>query len=357
MVDPVITSGFATERIIYSAALGLQLTPHRELGLGDGSSLTWQAGAAILLADKKLQVGPELYASTVLASGTSPLEAMLGARYRVDQFVFGAGVGAGLTGAASAAVWRGLVSLAWEPKPEPPKPAPVQVECPQPKDESATRDSDTDGIADKVDACQFVAGVASSESAKNGCPVDADGDAVADAQDACPAVPGLVDHNGCPPPADRDHDGIDDAEDVCPDVAGPVDSPKKGCPPETAALKEAHIELAERVEFGNDKAQLLGTSENVLRSVAQVMNAHPELAKVSIEGFTDNRGNAAYNVQLSADRAAAVLNWLAKNGVDKSRMVSKGFGADKPIASNDDEAGRQRNRRVEIRVLEYKAAQ
>jgi outer membrane protein OmpA-like peptidoglycan-associated protein len=362
----VIASGFANDRVIYSAALGLLLASHRDLGIGGaalgdvGSSLTYSAGAAMLFADNKLQVGPELYGSTVLASGSTPLELLVGARYRWNAFVFGAGVGAGLTGAPGAATVRGLVNIAWEPQPEPP-PAPVVVkECPAAPvakvDESVSRDSDGDGIADKLDACQFVAGEQNADAKKNGCPLDSDSDGVADKVDACPGEPGLQANNGCPPPPDRDHDGVADSDDLCPDVAGSADVAKKGCPVESAALAEARINLAEQVQFEHEKAQLLPASEDVLRGVAKVMKDHPEVAKVAIEGFTDNRGPAAYNLQLSADRAASVLEWLVKNGgIDRKRLTSKGYGIEKPLASNDDDAGRQRNRRVEVRILEYKA--
>jgi MYXO-CTERM domain-containing protein len=353
-----LASGNLGGRFIYGGALGVMLASHRDLGLGDtGSSLTYAAGAAFLFADGAVQLGPELYGSTVLASGTSPLEAVLGLKYRWRSLVFGAAAGGGLTGAASAASFRGLLSVAWEPLPEPPVKA---VECPAPvvqvADASTSRDSDKDGIPDSADACQFEAGVASAEPSRNGCPLDTDGDGLADAVDACPAEPGLKANKGCPPPPDRDHDGVADAEDVCPDVRGEASAAKKGCPVEEAELKEARIELAERVQFEQGKATLLPQSEEVLRGVAKVMKEHPELARLSIEGYTDNVGPADFNKVLSADRAASVLEWLVKNGgVDRRRMTSTGFGIEKPLASNDDEAGRQRNRRVEVRVLEYKA--
>ncbi len=250
---------------------------------------------------------------------------------------------------------RALVDVAWAPLPEPPV---VPVECPPAKvvDASASRDSDQDGIPDRADACQFEAGVASADPARNGCPLDTDQDGLPDALDRCPAQAGLRADQGCPPPPDRDGDGVPDAQDQCPDVRGSADAAKKGCPVESAELKEAQIALAEQVQFANGKAELLPASEDVLKGVAKVMAAHPELARLSIEGYTDNTGPAAYNVQLSGERAAAVLEWLVKHGgIDRKRLVSRGFGAEKPLASNDDEAGRQRNRRVEVRVLEYRA--
>ncbi len=353
----VLASGAFAERFIYSAGLGVMIAPHQDVGLGDvGTSLTYSAGAAMLFADGAFQVGPELFGSTVFSRGASPLEVLLGARYRYKDLVFGAGLGTSLTGAPSAAVVRGLVNIAWEPQPAPP-PAPV-VACvtAAPVDASASRDRDADGVADLQDACQFDVGVKNADPAKNGCPADEDLDGIADAADQCPGDPGLRAHNGCPPPADQDGDGILDAEDVCPTVAGLPDGEKKGCPLVTAELKVAHIELAERVRFAHNKTELEPESESVLRSVAKVMTDHPELLKVSIEGFTDDRGHPAYNVQLSADRAAAVLEWLVKNGgIDRKRLTSAGHGSEQPIAANDTEAGRKANRRTEVRVIEYRA--
>jgi outer membrane protein OmpA-like peptidoglycan-associated protein len=70
--------------------------------------------------------------------------------------------------------------------------------------------------------------------------------------------------------------------------------------------------------------------------------------QVRVEGFTDSTGNAASNLKLSEERAESVANWLADHGVDRSRLTTKGYGEDRPVASNDTEAGRRKNRRVEL---------
>jgi outer membrane protein OmpA-like peptidoglycan-associated protein len=69
---------------------------------------------------------------------------------------------------------------------------------------------------------------------------------------------------------------------------------------------------------------------------------------ITLEGHTDNVGGGQFNKDLSARRAAAVKAYLAKAGVPETRLVSAGFGFDKPVASNDTEIGRAENRRVEI---------
>jgi len=193
-----------------------------------GDQLTFGASVGVRLLQRKLLVGPEVYGSTVISYGsagffgkyTTPVEAILGAHYTIgSSWRVGAGAGPGLSPTYGSPDARILASIEWVPAYHPPAPA----------------DSDGDGIADEVDACPDVAGVASEDPAKNGCPVgDKDKDGVADSEDACPTVPGVrttnPKTNGCPP--DQDGDGIPDAQDACPTVPGvKTDDPKtNGCP-------------------------------------------------------------------------------------------------------------------------------
>jgi outer membrane protein OmpA-like peptidoglycan-associated protein len=114
------------------------------------------------------------------------------------------------------------------------------------------------------------------------------------------------------------------------------------------------IELEETVEFGTDSAVVLDQSKPLLDEVVTVMTAHPEIKKIRVEGHTDAQGAHDHNVKLSDDRAASVRKYLEGHGIDAKRVVSKGFGPDKPIADNKTEAGRAENRRVEIHILENK---
>jgi outer membrane protein OmpA-like peptidoglycan-associated protein len=84
------------------------------------------------------------------------------------------------------------------------------------------------------------------------------------------------------------------------------------------------------------------------------MNDHPEIIKVEVQGHTDNQGPHNYNVTLSDGRAASVRKYLVDHGIKEDRIVSKGYGPDKPIADNGSEDGRAQNRRVEIHILERK---
>lgn len=125
-------------------------------------------------------------------------------------------------------------------------------------------------------------------------------------------------------------------------------------PPPTPQVSETQIELQEKVEFDTGSATILDRSKPLLDQVAGVMKDHPEIAKIEIQGHTDTNGSRDLNVKLSAARAASVRAYLVQNGIDGKRMVSKGFGPDKPIADNSTDEGRAQNRRVEIHILERK---
>ena len=74
-------------------------------------------------------------------------------------------------------------------------------------------------------------------------------------------------------------------------------------------------------------------------------------AQFSIEGHTDSDGKDATNLKLSEERAAAVKNFLVANGIDGTRLSSKGYGETMPVASNKTKAGKAQNRRVEVKLV------
>jgi outer membrane protein OmpA-like peptidoglycan-associated protein len=156
--------------------------------------------------------------------------------------------------------------------------------------------------------------------------------------------------NGCPPDPDRDKDGIPNDQDACPDTPGPHnDDPKKnGCP--QAAVVGKQIVILDQVKFATGSAKILPSSDGILNAVLTVLTSHPEITHVSVEGHTDNVGAAAMNKSLSGRRAASVVDWLVKHGIDKARLSSVGFGMERPIDSNDTPEGRQNNRRVEFHI-------
>lgn len=120
-------------------------------------------------------------------------------------------------------------------------------------------------------------------------------------------------------------------------------------PPSATAVQEQinNILLDKRIEFETGRDVLLPSSIPVLEEVERVLRQAPQLA-VTIEGHTDDRGDAARNRALSEARARAVVRWLADRGVAESRMQSAGFGPDRPVAPNTTVEGRARNRRVDI---------
>ena len=112
------------------------------------------------------------------------------------------------------------------------------------------------------------------------------------------------------------------------------------------------IELKRKVHFADAQARILADSEPLLEEVAETLVAHPEIKKVRIEGHTDDRGEKATNMRLSEDRAKAVQSFLVSHGVASGRLTAKGYGPERPVAPNLTERGRERNRRVELVIVE-----
>ena len=327
-----------------------------------GSQLLFGAAAGFRAFDRALIVGPEVYGATIISSGdavfatrSTPVEAVFGFHYTfLRDLRLGGGVGPGLTRGFGSPEVRWLASLEWVPAFEPPRePAPAPAPEPEPTPPPPA-DRDGDGVVDDDDACPDVAGVKTDDPKTNGCPPDRDHDGILDSEDACPDVAGLKTEdpktNGCPPDPDRDKDGIPNDEDACPDAPGPKnqDPKKNGCP--AAAVVGKRIVILEQVKFATGSAKILPASDAILNAVLGVLNTHPELQHIRIEGHTDNVGAAAMNKALSGARAAAVMSWLVKHGVDRARLTSAGYGMERPVDTNETPDGRQNNRRVEFHL-------
>jgi OmpA-OmpF porin, OOP family len=112
-----------------------------------------------------------------------------------------------------------------------------------------------------------------------------------------------------------------------------------------ALNKDGYIAL--NILFETGKSAIQSESLPIVDQILELMKSDDAL-KISIEGHTDNVGDAAGNKKLSTDRAKAVVDALIAKGVDKTRMSFIGWGQEKPIADNRSEAGRAQNRRVEI---------
>ncbi|MEO8150561.1 MAG: OmpA family protein [Bacteroidia bacterium] len=101
------------------------------------------------------------------------------------------------------------------------------------------------------------------------------------------------------------------------------------------------------INFETGKADIKPESQNIIDQITEMLKANPTL-KISINGHTDNVGTPASNQTLSESRAKSVMNALIAKGIDKSRLSAKGWGQTKPVADNDTEDGKAKNRRVEI---------
>ncbi|MDP3464861.1 MAG: OmpA family protein [Sulfuricurvum sp.] len=104
------------------------------------------------------------------------------------------------------------------------------------------------------------------------------------------------------------------------------------------------------ITFDTGKANIKPNFNPVLSDIAGVMSKYPE-TKIEVQGHTDNVGSNADNLQLSQLRAQSVSSALSAQGVDSSRIKSVGYGESMPVATNDTAAGRETNRRVEIKII------
>ena len=235
------------------------------------------------------------------------------------------GEGAGI-GAASGALIGGLLGLAF-----------CEEEV----------DSDGDGVPDHLDKCPNTPPGCPVD--ENGCSPDADGDGVPDCIDKCPNTPKNcrpVDKNGCPP--DADGDGVPDCIDKCPDTPKGVKVDEKGC-----SKVGEELLIIYGINFAFDSAEIDEGSKIRLQRGLENMQNNPYI-KVRIEGHTDSIGDADYNMGLSIRRAQAVKDHMVSMGVAAHRMEIKGLGETDPIADNNTELGRKKNRRVEFVVIEKK---
>ncbi|HZR27814.1 MAG TPA: OmpA family protein [Terriglobales bacterium] len=130
---------------------------------------------------------------------------------------------------------------------------------------------------------------------------------------------------------------------------------RKGKPAALFSVKEEAgkigITVNDAVLFDFNKSDLKPAAEAVLQQIkSTVIDQHPG-SKLMVEGYTDNVGGDAYNLQLSNKRAQSVADWLQHHGVESSRLQTQGYGKEKPRFPNTSESNRAKNRRVEINVI------
>lgn len=112
------------------------------------------------------------------------------------------------------------------------------------------------------------------------------------------------------------------------------------------------VKLKKQVHFAHDAATIEPDSAALLEEIADVLKNRAEIAKIEIQGHTDNTGSPVYNQRLSQQRADAVRDALIKLGVEGSRLDAKGYGQDKPLVPNVSPANRARNRRVQLMITQ-----
>ncbi|HTE29970.1 MAG TPA: OmpA family protein [Chryseolinea sp.] len=113
---------------------------------------------------------------------------------------------------------------------------------------------------------------------------------------------------------------------------------------------EGSVAILNNIFFEVDKYDLQERSIPELQKIIRFLNTNPGV-RVEISGHTDNSGSAAYNTKLSEKRAGSVYAFLVQHGIEKNRLLPKGYGPDQPISDNATESGRQQNRRIEFRIV------
>jgi len=373
-----LTTELDLKSIIVALNTGLMFRPDRSVfALATGNEWFWAAGLYVPLRDGKMRIGAEIFGSTGISSATNgykekvsttftkyntPLEWLAQVRIALDKEKaawLGAGAGTRMDLGYGAPDLRVLASLGYQFSLKDTDPnAPGRRYEFNRELEPKSVDTDKDGIPDDLDLCPTVPEDKQPPDASDGCPApqDRDHDGIPDESDKCPDQPedkdGIDDLDGCPED-DFDVDGIPDATDACPREPGkPNPDPKKnGCPEFIRHIEgSTEIQILKKVEFATGSAVLLPTSFPILDEVMNLMKANKDIARVSVEGHTDSRGNHEMNMKLSDDRAASVVRYLVGKGIAAGRLESHGYGPDKPIDTNDTDAGRQKNRRVEFHI-------
>lgn len=236
-------------------------------------------------------------------------------------------------------------------------------------------DSDYDGLFDRDDECPREGALT-----KNGCPevVDSDSDGFLDPDDQCPTEPGLA-PDGCPD-RDTDQDGVPTPADQCPEVAGEAPSgcpnldpdadgiegpadrcpgepetkngfeDQDGCPDEMPEEIKRFTGVIPGIQFKQGTAEIAASSHAVLDSAAKILVDYPSV-QLEVSGHTSSEGSEQRNQDLSVQRAEAVKKYFVDKGIVADRILARGAGASEPVEDNATKAGREKNRRIEFRVL------
>ncbi len=342
-----------------------------------GNEFTYGGGVLVMLGQDQFMLSAEVFGRTAANSTVdwwsrehTPVEVLGGFKYLHPKgFNFGIMGSGGVTPGYGAPDWRGVAAIGFT-MPEEERVGDADGDgllddvdqCPnepedfdgfQDEDGCPDPDNDGDGVLDVNDGCPNDAEDVDNFEDEDGCPdPDNDGDGILDVDDECPNEPGPPESNGCPVP-DRDGDGVPDGVDNCPDEPGTVEN--QGCQQaQLVVIGEGRLDILEKVYFRTGSHKLQKRSFALLDNVASVLNAHPEISMIRVEGHTDSVGKLKYNMALSRKRADTVVRYLVGRGdVSRDRLVSEGFGPTRPLvpdATTKEELAQ--NRRVEFHIVD-----
>lgn len=338
--------------------LGYTGRPAADLGdVVSGSALLARAGAGYALGEGGVsaEIGgaPIL---TALGGGTGfPVEGLAGGWVRVGPaLVARAAAGTGLTKGIGAARARALVTLEYSPRPD--------------------ADPDGDGRIGADDACPLAAEDLDGVEDDDGCPEDATTVDLLVKDPYGGAIMGAVVllQNGDQllrvSAAERvvlgpgswrmtaeaeDYMRLDDLFTVHPNSPLQVVKVMEPDfqPTGRVVVEQDRIAILEKIYFQTGSADLRSDSFGLLQEIAATLRSHPELRRVRVEGHTDSRGDAAFNLALSQSRAEQVARFLTEHGVPADRLTAQGFGESRPVDDREVEAAWDRNRRVEFVIV------
>jgi outer membrane protein OmpA-like peptidoglycan-associated protein len=341
------------------ANVGYTGRPAADLGdVVSGSALLARVGAGYAIGEggvsAELGGAPIL---TALGGGTAfPVEGLAGGWLRAGEVLVVRGsAGTGLTKGIGAARARGLVTLEFNPRED--------------------KDPDGDGLVGKDDACPSTAEDFDGVEDGDGCPESATmvdllvkdpyGGAITDAvvllQNGEDLVRVSASERVILEPgswrltAEADeYLRLDDLFTVKPNEPLQVVKVMEPDyqPTGRVVVEQDRIAILEKIYFQTGSAELRTDSFGLLQEIAGTLRAHPDVRLVRVEGHTDSRGDAEFNLQLSQSRAEQVARFLTQHGVPADRLVAQGYGESRPVDERETEAGWDRNRRVEFVIVE-----
>jgi outer membrane protein OmpA-like peptidoglycan-associated protein len=333
--------------------------------------LTWALAVGVDVVEDVFDITLEGFGTTPFdrfaTSSLSPVELLLGARVRpISPLYVGLAGGLGLGDGYGAPAFRGVLTLGWAEVGAVTSSEPESASEDGLDSESELESQSEGEIEGDVEGEAETAEVAPPPPSADRVPppdpgdygqLDRDGDRIVDAEDHCVLdredYDEIEDRDGCPE-EDADADAVADVIDACPMTPGIAtdDDATRGCPERAYITERGAIVISDRVEFATGSDRILPASEPVLTDVLAILESSEDVARVRIEGHTDDRGRDLANIRLSRARAASVVRWLVAHGVPAERLEAWGCGELHPLAAGSTRADRQTNRRVEFFVVE-----